>query len=180
MFESLVAVITKLASIQWVSAIGSSAIVASIAALIRVIFSPKRGWLPSLGTFFGGVLVGTLVGFIVNDISVLRDYSSAIVAAASIGAREFVEWIIERFQELKRMKFAYFLSDEKYKDYARGKSRESREEAERLRKMTPRQIEAERLQSLNKKDDDEHHNEVPFDETNPDVDSWADGVNKRG
>ncbi len=115
MVESAAAVLAKIVSLQWVSAIGSSALVASIAAIIRIIFSPRKGTMHSLGTFFGGVLVGTLVGYIINDMPTLREYNSAIVAAVSIGAREVVEWIIRRFDELRYMRLAYLLSDDKFK-----------------------------------------------------------------
>jgi hypothetical protein len=125
MLESIIALYTKIQTTQWMSAVASSVVVASLAAVIRIIFSPRRGWVHSMGTFFGGVMVGTLVGYIVSDIGPLRDYSSAIVAAVSIGAREVVEWILERMQELKRIKFAYFLSDAKYNDYAKNQEKDS-------------------------------------------------------
>ena len=117
MLESLAAIVAKMSSIHWLSALGSSAVVAAIASIVRIVFSPKRGVIHGIGTFFGGVLVGTLVGYIVNDIPSMQDYSNAIVAAVSIGAREVVEWVLSRLQELKYMKLAYLLSDEKFKDY---------------------------------------------------------------
>ena len=117
MIEGLATLFAKLATVQWVSAIGSSFIVAAMASIVRIVFSPKRGFWHGVGTFFGGVLVGTLIGYIVNDIQSIRDYNNAIVAAASIGAREFVEWILERFRELQYMRLAYLLSDEKFKHY---------------------------------------------------------------
>lgn len=117
MIEGLTTLIAKFAAVHWISAISSSAIVAAIASIVRIVFSPKRGFWHGVGTFFGGVLVGTLIGYIVTDIQSIKDYNNAIVAAASIGAREFVEWILERFQELRYMRLAYLLSDEKFKHY---------------------------------------------------------------
>lgn len=117
MIEGLTTLIAKFIAVHWISAIGSSVIVAAIASIVRIVFSPKRSFWNGVGTFFGGVLVGTLIGYIVNDIQSIRDYNNAIVAAASIGAREFVEWILERFQELRYIRLAYLLSDEKFKHY---------------------------------------------------------------
>lgn len=117
MLEGLATFLAKLAAVHWISVISASAIVAAMASLVRIVFSPNRGFWHGMGTFFGGVLVGTLIGYIVSDIPSVHDYNNAIVAAASIGAREFVEWILERFRELQYMRLAYLLSDEKFKHF---------------------------------------------------------------
>jgi hypothetical protein len=117
MLESIAAFFAKFATVQWSTTIGSSLAVAATASLIRIFFTKNKGWLHSLGTFFGGVLVGTLVGYVIKDVSAVADYQNAIVAAVSIGAREFVEWLIGRFEEIKRMKLAYLLPSEKFRDY---------------------------------------------------------------
>lgn len=117
MLESIAAFFAKFATVQWSTTIGSSLAVATTASLIRVFFTKRRGWWHNLGTFFGGVLVGTLVGYVLKDISVVADYQNAIVAAVSIGAREFVEWLIIRFEEIKRLKLVYLLSNDKFRDY---------------------------------------------------------------
>lgn len=127
MLESIAAFFAKLATVQWSTTIGSSLAVAATASLIRVFLTRRMGWWYSMGTFFGGVLVGTLVGYVLKDISAVADYQNAIIAAVSIGAREFVEWLIGRFDEMKRIKLVYLLPSEKFKDYRENKRADMRD-----------------------------------------------------
>ena len=127
MLESIAAFFAKFATVQWSTTIGSSLAVATTASLIRVFFTKNKGWWHNLSTFFGGVLVGTLIGYVIKDVSVVAEYQSAIVAAVSIGAREFVEWLIIRFEEMKRLKLVYLLSDEKFKDYRKNKQADTKD-----------------------------------------------------
>ena len=72
--------------------------VAVLCGLARVLFISVCDYKERIATFVACVAVGLVAGVIIAPIASLQDYSNAIIAISSLGARELVTFVTKKMQ----------------------------------------------------------------------------------
>lgn len=78
--------------------ITNAAIVSFIAAFIRLIFYRNGTWIQTCITFFGGILLGVLVGYSLDGVG--GNFNKLIIAASAITAKEIIEFLIKAMPKI--------------------------------------------------------------------------------
>lgn len=76
----------------------NAAIISFIAAFIRLIFYRKGTWIQTTVTFFGGIVLGVLVGYSIDGLA--GKWDKLIIAAAAITAKEIIEFLINAMPKI--------------------------------------------------------------------------------
>lgn len=71
-------------------------ILAFVAAIMRVMFTKLENFRGTVSIFIGSILFGMIVGYILNDVAVLRPYLKGIIVVFSLFGKELYVWC-ERF-----------------------------------------------------------------------------------
>lgn len=85
----------KLHFLEKLSLIVNSLVISLVASFIRLIFHRNGSFIQACLVFFGGIIFGTFVGYIIDGIPMLEPYSKILVAASALAGKEIVEFVIK-------------------------------------------------------------------------------------
>lgn len=71
----------------------NSLILSFVAAMIRILFSKIEKFKDSISIFIGSILLGVLLGYILNDYQKLKPFLKIIIVFASIFGKELFIWV---------------------------------------------------------------------------------------
>lgn len=90
----------KFQFLQKLEIILNSFLISLVASFVRLIFYKTGNWLQTCLVFFGGVVFGTLVGYLLDGVTSLQPFSKILIAAAAIAGKEIIEFIIKSMPKL--------------------------------------------------------------------------------
>jgi hypothetical protein len=86
---------TKLDFLEKIEIIVNSFITSLVASFLRLLFHRSGSFIQACLIFFGGIILGTFVGYLIDDIESLKSFSKILVAASALAGKEVVEFVIK-------------------------------------------------------------------------------------
>ncbi len=77
----------------------NSMILSIVAAGIRVFFTRMEKYEDTLRMFIGSILFGVVIGYVLNDFSLLKPYLKIIIVVFSIFGKELFNWLAGLFKD---------------------------------------------------------------------------------
>lgn len=85
----------KFQFLQKLEIIINSFVISLISSFVRVIFHRSGSWAQTCLMFFGGIIFGTLVGYLIDGVKALESFDKILIAASAIAAKEIIEFVIK-------------------------------------------------------------------------------------
>ena len=73
----------------------TNSLLAIAAAFVRLCFGVRGTWREAIITFFGGIVFGVLIGFLIRNVAWMQAYNSFFVAVAALAGKELFGVIVK-------------------------------------------------------------------------------------
>lgn len=77
----------------------NSLILSFVGAMIRILFTKIDKYSDTIRIFIGSILFGLVVGYVMNDFTILKGYIKVVVVIFSIFGKELFTWIEGIFKD---------------------------------------------------------------------------------